>query len=184
MELWYNTFMELELKAKESATRVHTGQLRKYTGTPYIEHPAAVVELVRSVEHTEEMLAAAWLHDVVEDCGVTFGELCDYFGWGTYDLVYHLTDVSHPTDGNRQIRKQKDLDHLRQAPPEAKTIKLADIIDNTSSIVKYDPEFAKVYLEEKKSLLQVLREGNSILWDRANKILSEQKLNQGEPNEK
>lgn len=112
--------MELELKAKEFATRAHTGQLRKYTGTPYIEHPEAVVELVRSVEHTEEMLAAAWLHDVVEDCGVTFGELCDYFGWGTYDLVYHLTDVSHPTDGKQKTENRKTWSMSDKRRPKPK----------------------------------------------------------------
>jgi hypothetical protein len=56
---------------------------------------------------------------------------------------------------------------MANASPSAKTIKIADLIDNTLSIVIYDPEFAKVYLPEKMDLLQVLKEGDSDLWKRA-----------------
>ena len=165
--------MSLEQRAKELATVSHFGQARKYTGEPYINHPTAVVEIVRSVWHTEEMLAAAWLHDVVEDCGVSISEIREEFGDDVASLVDWLTDVSKPSDGNRARRKHLDLLHTSSASPEAKTIKLADLIDNTSSIVKYDPDFAKVYLREKSLLLGVLLEGNPELWSRANEILSE-----------
>lgn len=59
--------------AMRVATAAHEGigQVRKYTGEPYINHPAAVAELVSSVPHTPEMLAAAWLHDTVEDTPIT-----------------------------------------------------------------------------------------------------------------
>ena len=53
------------------------------------------------------------------------------------------------------------------ATPEAKTIKLADLIDNTKSIVEHDPRFAKVYLEEKRLLLEVLKDGDETLWQQA-----------------
>lgn len=168
---------QLEQRAKDFATKAHAGQVRKYTGEPYINHPAAVVELVRSVyPYYEEMLAAAWLHDVVEDCGVTYEDLKtagfrdDGSNW-VIRLVYHLTDASKTSDGNRAARKNIDLEHLSTAPAEAKTIKLADIIDNTSSIVKYDPEFAKVYLKEKRALLEVLKEGDANLWKQAYEIV-------------
>ncbi|WP_274872826.1 HD domain-containing protein, partial [Serratia marcescens] len=60
-----NTLAE---RARRYATKAHAAidQRRKYTDDPYIVHPQAVMELVRSVPHTEEMLAAAWLHDTVE----------------------------------------------------------------------------------------------------------------------
>lgn len=161
--------MSLEQKAREFAIRAHKGQTRKYTGFPYIEHPEAVVEIVRSVPHTEEMLAAAWLHDVVEDCGVSIFEIREEFGDITANLVDWLTDVSKPEDGNRAKRKNLDLLHTMEAPPEAKTIKLADLIDNTKSIVKYDPDFAKVYLKEKRALLAILVQGDQTLWEKANK---------------
>jgi (p)ppGpp synthase/HD superfamily hydrolase len=156
----------LEHKAREFATRHHAaaGQVRKYTGEPYINHPAAVVELVRGVPHTEAMLAAAWLHDTVEDTTATLDEVRAEFGDEVTELVGWLTDVSRPEDGNRVARKAIDREHTAQASPEAKTIKLADLIDNSRSILERDPGFARVYLAEKKLLLEVLKEGNAILW--------------------
>lgn len=146
------------------------GQVRKYTGEPYITHPAAVSELVRGIPHSAEMLAAAWLHDTVEDAGVSLDEIRNLFGSKVESLVEMLTDVSKPTDGNRQARKAIDREHTAKASPEAKTIKLADLIDNSRSIIERDPEFAKVYLHEKRLLLEVLREGDKTLWNMAYSI--------------
>lgn len=164
----------MEQRTKYFATHCHQGQMRKYTGKPYISHPAAVVELVRSVSHDENMLCAAWLHDVVEDTSTTLMQIYERFGEDISDLVEMLTDVSKPTDGNRKIRKAIDLVHISVASPRAKTIKLADLIDNTSSIMEHDPEFAVVYLEEKKALLSVLREGDRTLWKLANEIVTKE----------
>lgn len=160
-------------KARVFATAAHhaANHVRKYTGEPYINHPAAVVDLVRSVQHTPEMLAAAWLHDTVEDTGVTPQLICDEFGEEVASLVEMLTDVSTPHDGNRAVRKAMDRDHTAKASPEAKTIKLADLIDNTHSICERDPRFARVYMTEKAMLLSVLTEGDYSLWVRANLML-------------
>lgn len=154
----------LEARAKNFATLAHEGQTRKYTGEPYINHPAAVVELVRSVPHTSEMLAAAWLHDTVEDCGSDLREIQFLFGNEVAQLVEMLTDVSQPEDGNRAQRKAIDRAHTAQCSSSAATIKLADLIDNTHSIMERDPEFAKVYLKEKRLLLEVLTHGNNAMW--------------------
>jgi len=163
----------MEHRAKEFATLAHTriGQTRKYTGEPYIAHPAAVAELVRSVPHTEAMLCAAWLHDTVEDCGVSLDEIEQIFGFEVASLVEQLTDVSKPSDGKRAIRKAMDREHTSKASPQAKTIKLADLIDNTRSIVERDPNFARVYLEEKRLLLELLREGEAHLWEEAYRLV-------------
>lgn len=173
-EILENTMTNLEVRAEEFARHRHAtiGQVRKYTGEPYIVHPAAVVELVRSVPYTREMVAAAWLHDVVEDTGTTLAEIQLRFGKEVAKLVEMLTDVSTPSDGNRGTRKSIDRDHTAKASPDAKTIKLADLIDNTSSIVRHDPEFANVYLAEKQALLEVLREGDSSLWGMADALVS------------
>ena len=164
---------DLERKAKEFAAKRHEaeGQVRKYTGEPYICHPAAVVEIVRSVPHTAEMIAAAWLHDTVEDTKTTLEEIKDNFGVQVSMFVEMLTDVSKKSDGNRKKRKGIDRQHTAKAMPPAKTIKLADLIDNSASIVELDPSFAKVYLAEKKLLLEVLVEGDKTLWHRANDIV-------------
>lgn len=142
-------------------------QRRKYTNEPYIVHPIAVAELVRSVPHSEAMVAAAYLHDVVEDTPVTIEQVLAEFGQEVATLVGWLTDVSVPTDGNRAACKAIDLRHTAQAPPEAKTIKLADLIDNTRTIATRDPAFWQVYRREKAALLEVLREGDASLWKRA-----------------
>ena len=151
--------------ARIFATAAHAavGQLRKYTHEPYIVHPAEVVSMVRSVPHTEAMLAAAWLHDVVEDTGVTIETVRAEFGSEVADLVAWLTDVSRPEDGNRAHRKARDREHTAAAPAEAQTVKLADLISNTRSIMAHDPKFAVTYLEEKRALLAVMTRGDATL---------------------
>jgi len=157
--------MDLVRRAREFATEAHAAvnQVRKYTGEPYIVHPAAVASLVQRVKHTPEMLAAAWLHDTVEDTNVIHDEIRLEFGRVVGNYVWFLTDISRPTDGNRAARKLIDRRHIFDAPPEAKTVKLADIIDNTRSIVQHDPEFAKIYLVEKALLLNELWNGDEVM---------------------
>ena len=90
--------------------------------------------------------AAAWLHDTVEDTPVTFQDIEKEFGAGVAQLVLDLTDVSKASDGNRAVRKAIDRGHLAQAMPRAKTIKLADLIDNCRDICNNNPRFARVSL--------------------------------------
>lgn len=163
------------------ATKAHAriGQVRKYTGDPYIVHPAAVAELVTSVDHTPEMVAAAWLHDTVEDTDVTINDIEMTFGPKIALLVSELTDVSVKADGNRAVRKLKDRMHTATVSPEAKTVKLADLIDNSKSIIQYDLGFARTYIAEKSELLKVLKEGDSTLWARAKQIVEKYKLEIG-----
>lgn len=164
-----DTGTRLEVTAMAFARYHHAavGQVRKYTHEPYINHPAAVAAIVRSVPHTPEMLAAAWLHDTVEDTSATLDEVCGAFGVDVANMVEMLTDVSVPEDGNRAVRKAIDREHTARASPQAQTIKLADLIDNSSDIVAHDPKFAEVYLAEKLLLLNVLRHGDKTLWDTA-----------------
>jgi (p)ppGpp synthase/HD superfamily hydrolase len=159
----------LEERAREFATNAHgaINQRRKYSGEPYINHPMAVADIVRGRPHTPEMLAAAWLHDVVEDTPTSLDDIKAAFGDLVASLVDDLTDVSRPHDGNRRIRKAIDRDHTAKASPAAKTIKLADLIDNTRSIVVDDPHFARVFIRELRLLIEVLREGDAVLWQTA-----------------
>ncbi|RAW05936.1 phosphohydrolase [Halomonas elongata] len=140
------------------------GQRRKYTDEPYHLHPAAVATTVESVGGTTAMIAAAYLHDVVEDTHVTFRALAHEFGPAVADYVYELTDqFTDPAQGNRAHRKAMERDRLARISPDAQTIKLADLIDNTLSIVERDPDFARVYMAEKRELLRVMRAGNEHL---------------------
>lgn len=150
-------------RARAFADKAHANQCRKFTDEPYISHPAAVAQLVLSVPHTTAMVAAAWLHDVVEDTSICLAEIEAEFGAEVASLVEQLTDVSRPEDGNRAARKAVDRDHTAQSSPEAQTIKLADIIDNTRSVVERDPVFAKTYLKEKALSIEVLSAGDPFL---------------------
>lgn len=155
--------MGLEERARAFAVERHGGQIRKYTGYPYTTHLLNVANLVRGVPHTEEMLAAAWLHDTLEDTNTTGDEILVRFGPVVLLWVKFLTDRHPHIVGNRATRKQLYRDWLAGAPPEVKTIKLADLIDNSSTIVEHDPGFAKVYMSEKKALLAVLQDGAAAL---------------------
>jgi (p)ppGpp synthase/HD superfamily hydrolase len=155
--------MDVVRKAQVYAMAAHAavGQKRKYTGEPYIVHPAEVARIVAGVPgSTPDMVAAAWLHDVVEDTGCTFTDIHMAFGIDIATLVGWLTDVSKPEDGNRAVRKALDRAHTAEAPAEAQTIKLADLISNSRSIMQHDAEFARVYLEEKRLLLAVMTRGD------------------------
>ncbi len=166
--------MDIVRKAQVYAMAAHAavGQRRKYTGEPYIVHPAEVAKIVAGVPGaTPNMVAAAWLHDVVEDTGCTYTDIHMGFGADIATLVGWLTDVSKPEDGNRAKRKAIDREHTAQAPAEAQTIKLADLISNSRSITEHDPEFAKVYLEEKRLLLEVLTKGDPGLHAEASKFV-------------
>lgn len=147
------------------------GHKRKYTGEPYWVHLDEVAQIVSSVDHTPVMLAGSWLHDTVEDTSTTLEEIRAEFGDEVGDLVEMLTDVSKPSDGNRAARKAIDRAHTAKASRKGKTIKLGDLISNTPSIVRHDPAFARIYLPEKALLLEVLREGDPVLWARAHALL-------------
>jgi (p)ppGpp synthase/HD superfamily hydrolase len=160
-------------RADAFAAKAHEGQTRKYTGEPYIVHPRAIAELLSEAGLDDEVVAAGLMHDVVEDCDVTVEQIRTLFGDRVARLVDEVTDVSRPEYGNRAARKALDRAHLAEASPDGKSIKLADIIDNTRSIVPHDPSFARVYLREMRLLLPHLAEGNAALFKRLSDILAE-----------
>ncbi|KAA0012014.1 bifunctional (p)ppGpp synthetase/guanosine-3',5'-bis(diphosphate) 3'-pyrophosphohydrolase [Billgrantia pellis] len=151
------------------------GQRRKYTGESYWHHPVAVAERVSAVETaTVEMIAAAHLHDVLEDTAVTALDIEACFGERVAVLVLELTDqFVDPEIGNRAHRKALERDRLAQVSPEAQTIKYADLIDNTYSIVARARGFARVYLAEKRRLLEVMTAGDPALRRQAWRVLVE-----------
>ena len=140
------------------ATAAHAavGQMRKYTDDPYIVHPIRVATTVAKFGGTDEMIAAAYLHDVVEDTGVSIDDIQDMFGPAVARIVDGLTDVSVPEDGNPAVRKAMDRQHSADATYEAQFVKCADIIDNAHDIGDNDPSFNLVYRKEMLLLIQVL----------------------------
>ena len=154
------------------ARDAHGDQKRKYTGEPYINHPVAVAHIVMTTDPDCEMVCAALMHDVIEDTAKTFEDIRDAgFRDGIARLVVELSDVSKPEDGNRATRKAMDREHLAGISDRAKTIKLADLIHNSGSIAKYDQDFSKVYMREKRLLLPLLEGGDPGLMALAESIV-------------
>ena len=156
--------MDLTQKARRFATAAHESckQKRKFTGEPYIVHPTAVVALLQQADPTPEMIAAAWLHDTVEDTPVTLADIRREFGPKVEEYVEMLTDVQTRSYGGERLhRKNANLQHSALACPEAQTIKLCDLIDNSKNITDYEPSFARQYLVEMSRLLCVLQQGDA-----------------------
>lgn len=159
--------------ARQFAMEKHQGQVRKYTSEPYFNHLQEVANIVSEYTDDQEMIAAAYLHDVLEDTDAHPIEIIDGFGVPVFALVHWLTDVSKPHNGNRANRKRLDREHTLAAPSRAQIIKCADLISNTSSITAHEPNFAKVYLEEKRLLLAGMREEvkSHPIWERAKSLI-------------
>lgn len=154
---------ELEIKAAMFAFESHVGQYRKFDFEPYICHPAEVACIVAQVTNDPETLSAAWLHDVVEDCGVDIGLVGVMFGDTVKMYVDGLTNPSQMNPEikklNRVQRKTHDRDHLINSAIGTKTVKLADILSNINSLVYNDPPFARVWVKEKEALMPYLEGG-------------------------
>lgn len=159
----------LAIKAQFVASLAHgaIGQRRKFTGVPYITHPIAVAELVAEYGGDQILVAAAYLHDVIEDTHLTAHLLRRHFPASVVTLVEQVTNVATKRDGDRAARKAIDRAHLAKASAEAQTLKLADIIDNLSTLADHDRDFADRYFAEKALVLEVLTKGDPALWLRA-----------------
>jgi (p)ppGpp synthase/HD superfamily hydrolase len=158
--------------ASHFAYLAHNGQVRKGTGAPYFTHVEAVANTLQRYGFPEDVVAAGYLHDVLEDTPTPPGVIASFFGEAVLRLVLEVTDVSKPEHGNRATRKLLDRQHLAASSYEGACIKLADIIDNTSTVMRDQPKFAPVYLPEKVALLEVLRHGNPQLWAEAEVVVS------------
>ena len=159
-------------KAYVFARDAHEGQLRRYSEGEYINHPVAVATMVFRRTKDVASTRAALLHDVVEDTDTTIEDIRAAFGDEVARLVDGLTDVSKPEDGNRAQRKKIDLDHLAKGCAKIHTIKLADLINNSESIMRHDPDFSKVFFIEMANLLEVLVLGDLELRKIAENIVS------------
>lgn len=151
--------MSLAYDAMVFAREVHKDQRRKYTNNPYADHLAEVAGIAMSVGwhepfiHPDKFMSVCWLHDCVEDQGVTLDTIENRFG---FDVALGVSGLSDIEQGNRAERKAASRKRLALCAGWIQTIKVADLISNTSSIVMHDPKFAAVYLEEKRLLLDVL----------------------------
>lgn len=158
----------LPVRAMLFVRREHAEQKRKYTNAPYIEHLAEVAGIVATVANrwalgvSNKMIAAAWLHDCIEDQDIHHGYLVTLFGDQVAQTVLMLSDLEK---GNRAERKRLARERLAACNGCTQTIKVADLISNTASIVAHDPMFAVTYLAEARALLDVLTKAEDDLRD-------------------
>jgi len=153
-------------KAFRLAAIYHHGQVRKYTGEPYVTHPVDVMAILaehyyfgRDSVSIQHMLAAALLHDTLEDTYATEEALRQEMPEQVVDFVLALTDVDKNV-GNRKTRKALDRARLAEACAEVQSIKCADIISNSRSIKMHDAKFWETYKAELSALLDVLTDAH------------------------
>ena len=158
----------------EFVKKMHKGQVRKYTNEPYHAHPLEVAKIVS--EYQDDCVEIALCHDLFEDTKCDFTMLYNklvkigYERRLSYKIcnnVKELTDVFTVEDYpsfNRKWRKEKESIRLGDISYKSQSVKYADLINNTISIVENDKAFAKTYLSEKEAILKVMNSGNSVLF--------------------
>jgi guanosine-3',5'-bis(diphosphate) 3'-pyrophosphohydrolase len=173
-------------KALTVATTAHAAidQRRKYDGAPYIGHPVMVAKIALLAGASPDMVAAALLHDVVEDTQVTEADLRALFPDTVVDLVIELTEPDDPDHwakspyGKRPVRSiRRALEAERRVGVSmgAQTLTVCDAIANAHDIVgKADDAFARVYITELKTRVEKLARANALLKARALRLFEEQ----------
>jgi guanosine-3',5'-bis(diphosphate) 3'-pyrophosphohydrolase len=131
--------LDLVLKAVEFAAHKHTDQRRKDAkASPYINHPIALAQILRVEGGVDDpaVIAAALLHDTVEDTDTSFQELRGQFGAEVADIVAEVTDTKWLQKGSR---KRLQIIKASRATEGAKLVKLADKIANLRDIIASPP---------------------------------------------
>jgi len=121
------------------AVKAHAGTERRGKGFPYIVHPMEAMEIVATMTPDQELLAAAALHDTVEDTDVTIEQIRAEFGERVASLVEAESD--DVVEGVREedswhARKQTAIDRLARAPHDAKMVALGDKLSNMRAIAR------------------------------------------------
>lgn len=126
------------LNAARFAAGKHKSQKRKDGQTPYINHPLEVADILARVARVSdpEILAAALLHDTIEDTGTTAEELRTVFGERVVSLVQECTDDKSLPKADR---KRLQVEHAPHKSDDAKLIKIADKISNMRDVVELPP---------------------------------------------
>ncbi|CAD6196312.1 unnamed protein product [Caenorhabditis auriculariae] len=130
--------MELVIRAADFAARRHRHQKRKDNATPYINHPLGVAHILTSEAKVYDAvtLAAAILHDVVEDTKTTFEEILELFGKEVHDIIVEVTDdKSLP----KAERKRLQIEHAPATSHKGKLVKLADKLYNLRDLERRAP---------------------------------------------
>lgn len=154
--------MNVVEQAADLARRAHAGQLRKWSdGVPYIAHPERVANKVAMLLQgvTEVDIAAAWLHDVIEDCGPEFAqEIKDNFPLDVYVLVQELTFPTEGAEWAGKPRAEKNkirFQHMRGMSRRAQRIKMVDRWDNLLDMKNAPYKLIHKTVDESYVLLEI-----------------------------
>ncbi len=129
--------MTLVTQAVAFAANAHDGATRKGSQIPYIVHPMEVAAIAASMTEDTQVVAAAVLHDVMEDCGVSFEELLDRFGERVAQLVREESQCGVPHNrATWNTRKREAVERLAHSARESMIICLADKLSNMRAIYR------------------------------------------------
>lgn len=126
--------MELIEKALQVASKAHQNQFRKNTDIPYIAHPAAVGMMVMKAGYDEDVVAAAILHDTVEDTDLTLEDIEREFGTKIAEIVAGCSEPDKSLSW--QARKEHTIEFLKTAAEDIRVVACADKLHNIRSIIK------------------------------------------------
>lgn len=146
-------------RAASFAARAHAGQVRKDGATPYVAHPFRVAMTVRDVFGVDDevALAAALLHDVIEDTTADYDDLAQAFGADVADVVAALTKDMRRS---RDAREAEYDANLARAPWQARVVKLADVYDNVSDCL--DVRMRRKAVEKARRAIAVAGDGAEV----------------------
>lgn len=159
-------------RARIFATLAHNGQFRKYERIPYIVHPCRVAYRVSLLlGASPELIAAAYLHDVCEDCGVTFDIIRRVFGEVVCSYVDDLTNRFKDAKDNkgkllpRAERKRLEFVRVCTVQKESKWVKMVDRIDNLADMKSGNPDdqFTIKYAKEGAQLVESVGDADEAL---------------------
>ncbi|MFE3898041.1 MULTISPECIES: HD domain-containing protein [unclassified Priestia] len=130
--------MSLIKEARRYAEHAHSGQMRKLSDIPYIVHPINVGNILEKAGFSEEVIAAAYLHDAVEDTSVTLEEIVQRFGLEVAGIVEAHTENKSKS---WEERKQHTIQIVKTGSLEVKSLIVADKLDNLRSLKEsYDQQ--------------------------------------------
>ena len=129
-------------KAAQYAAFVHGDQYRDDGKTPFIEHPRQVVKILMQVTTDENLIAAAWLHDTIEDTPTTYADLLEHFGHDIACLVNEVTHEGKPDSRGFYFPRLKTQRGIM--------LKFADRLSNISDMADWDDSRRAHYLRKSK----------------------------------
>lgn len=166
------TLTDRQQKLFSFVKECHGDQVRKYTGLPYWTHLFSVAQIVSEFIPDGLTTEAAICHDLYEDTKYSESDLMkklkeigyvaderELIGLYVFELTDYYTSEKFP-ELNRKDRKERESKRMGEISQSSQSVKYADIIDNTTSIVTHDPGFARIYLQEIRDNLNHMRSGD------------------------